>query len=747
MNFKRKHLGALTAVAVATAAVAATVITVRTPFALSDGTMGDKPKLQRTGDGTLVSAYGDSPAGAAMVYDVKAAEERTARDIFVKTCKPDATKTCDNKADWSAAKNISNSALQQSAGVFDWRGTLGNPTTYPGDIDKPNIKTSGPMMVLTWVSKYCPDGDLTTDGVQPSVQRAIKYLERDSRVIPFSCTWMSYSTNNGGTWSAAKQLSTGERDAIQDASAGNVSTDQFQADGVTPNPGYRKGNVNISWQEDPQGLQLGEADGPGDGASGANVNGGTDVWYARATVDLSVPSTPDDDFVLVPAVRLTDNSTGFGLNGSVNYIYDGAGANVDENAIEKGQAGAARPNIGMVGTTSIIAYEETKGSVGLDEGKFIRYHAFPVATPPATAEGKAGCVISDPTKNARRVRFLTQSPSDAGPGGIQIGIFWKEGAYDKGGPSDIRVRRGLGGLQPANMVPSVDAACATSDYATAIALTSAKGDNISSRAPTATTANLTDDTEANYTENALAHRGVLRGKDMWIGYSYTTDLVKLWAQLDNYNFWIRKFNLDSGWGNPQNVTNIADKGINVREPRIFGTPKSNQTACATGNPADPTTTDATQCQNADVVYLAWGTQTNVSPYDPVGGQDLGEYITVSQDSGTTFAPPVKLSVAQGVIWGDDESAYESQPLTRPDGTRFYSVWNQKHLTTGATVAEYVSGDVAQVADPAPTTSSDGGGCSAATGERPVDPVLPLLASLSLLGWGLRRARRIRKTRD
>ena len=87
-----------------------------------------------------------------------------------------------------------------STGTFDWRGTLRRPTTYPGDIDKANIKTSGPMMVLTWVSKYCPDGDLATDDVQPSVQRAIKYLERDSRVIPFSCTWTSYSINNGSSW-------------------------------------------------------------------------------------------------------------------------------------------------------------------------------------------------------------------------------------------------------------------------------------------------------------------------------------------------------------------------------------------------------------------------------------------------------------------------------------------------------------------------------------------------------------------
>lgn len=49
----------------------------------------------------------------------------------------------------------------------------------------------------------------------------------------------------------------------------------------------------------------------------------------------------------------------------------------------------------MVSTTSIIAYEETKGSVGLDDGEFIRYHAFQYNTP---AGNSVGCVISDPSK-------------------------------------------------------------------------------------------------------------------------------------------------------------------------------------------------------------------------------------------------------------------------------------------------------------------------------------------------------------
>lgn len=675
-------------------------IAISTPFALSDFESGDKPKIQRTSDGTLVVVYGDALDNTRLVYDVKAQVQRPARDIFVKTCKPDLAltpqKTCDLLSDWSASTNISLSS-DKSSMDSEWQGTVSpGLKPYPGDIDKPNIKTSGPVMVVTWVSKYCPDGDLTLGGVQTPVQRAIRYLERDSRIIPFSCAWVARSTNNGAAWGAPVQLSTGERDAIQDASSGSFNSDT------------KLGQVNISWQEDPQGLQLGEADGPGDGASGANVNGGTDVWYIPVTIDLSAPSTPQNDFVLAASVRLTDNWQGqFGLSGQLNPIYDRLGTNVDPLLIEKGVAGASRANIGMVGSTAIIAYEESKGSSGLDEGKFVRYHAFPFATPPITVAGKAGCVISNPLKNARRVRFLTQSAADAGAGGIQIAVFWKEGIYDKGGPADIMVRRGMGGLQPTSMVPSVDSACATSDYNTAIGLANVSGENISSRASTlsVTDSGLSDGTEVNLTENALAHRGVLRGGDLWIGYTYTADLVKLWAGIENYNFWLRKYTFNAGSGNwdlPKNVTNISDKRINVREPRIFGTPKSNVTTCPTGLPNDPSTTDPTHCQNTSVIYIAWGTQENTSPFLLDGGADLGIYITASIDGAQTFFNPVRYSAATGRLFQDDESAYEAQVITNPDGGRFYGVWNQADASLEVaprvpkTVAEFGSGNIKSI---------------------------------------------------
>ena len=123
---------------------------------------------------------------------------------------------------------------------------------------------------------------------------------------------------------------------------------------------------------------------------------------------------------------------------------------------------------------------------------------------------------------------------------VDSSVAVKHSVNMEGGPSDIMLRRGMGGLQPAAMVPAVDPACATSDYLTATTLGNAHAENLSSNTPTATSANLTDDTELNYTENALAHRGVLRGGNRWVGWNCTADLVRLWAQLDNYNLWLRR---------------------------------------------------------------------------------------------------------------------------------------------------------------------------------------------------------------
>lgn len=769
MKFKRKKLALLGTVAMAGMAYAAIVtqIQLKPEISISTGGSGHKPKIQRAGsNGNLVMAYGDTLSGAPDVYDTKAQGTRKARDIFVRYCTPtpetDTTttprKTCDVDSDWSAPVNVSKSADKYSIQTA-WQG--GDPVTgrlpFYGDIDKPNIKTSGPVMVLTWTSKYCPDNDLSdanapvADGTDPNFfpnanQRAIRYLDRENRIIPFSCTWMAASTNNGVTWRSAVQLSNGERDAKQDASSGNY------------NSTTSTGRFNISWQEDPEGLQPGDADGPGDGASGANVTGGTDVWYTYADLAGGVitlaPGEGTPRTARSKAYRVTDNWDGstYGLTGQISNVFGADGTNLDGKAagqeVEKGNAGASRPNIFMVGPTSVLAWEETKGSQGLDSGKFVRYLNFPYNTPPAATPG---CVISNPLKNARRVRFLTQDGSVASPGGVNIAIFWKEGLFDKGGPSDIVVRRGMGGLASTNMVPAVDPNCATSDYTTAIGLANALPENISSRAPflTATDSGLGDGTEVNFAENALAHRGVLRGDELWIGYNYTNDLVKLWAQQDNYNFWVRKYTFDpvtstGSWALPYNITNITDKRINVREPRFFGTPPSQPVGCPTGNPADPTTLDATLCQAKNVIFVAYGSQTNVSPFDPDGGDDLGIYLTVSKDGGQTFIPAVEYSNERGSLFDDEDYAFEAQMVARPDGGRVYGTFNTENTTGSA--AAYRSADIVEVDDGTvpgitPGTTDGGGGCTTASGNAPIDPMLPLLAALGLAGWGLRRARR------
>ena len=137
----------------------------------------------------------------------------------------------------------------------------------------------------------------------------------------------------------------------------------------------------------------------------------------------------------------------------------------------------------------------------------------------------------------------------------------------------------------------------------------------------------------------------------------------------------------------------------------------------------------------------------MSPFDPVGGEDLGIWITASNDAGATYATPVKYSTAQGTLFQDDESAFEAQIVARPDGRAFYGMWNQADSTTGLTAAEYASGSwtlvdaPAPVPVPPPSTDGGGGGCAIDSGNAPFDPVLPMLAAMGLIGFGLRHYRR------
>ncbi len=683
MSSKRNARGtAIAAFLIASTAYAITQLEFSSPVELSDQApdigLAFKPKLVLLANGQLVSVYGDAIENdpTRYVYDPKSDLLHPARDVFARRC--DSVNTdCADPANWSPPVNIANTAASSSIDS-DWDGGLDGSNVrkpYYGDSDKPNVYRAGNRVVVTWVDKYCPDGDVATPAIEPTAQRTVTYEDRDSIEVPFGCLYVVSSANGGASWTPPVQLSSGLRDAKQDVSRGLGS-----------------GHWAVIWQEDPSGLKLGEAEGPGDGAAGARVAKGTDIWYTFADPAWSDPDDSDALGFWHPPARLTDNYAGQASGGDMDVVSAADGTIVDMGEIEGGTAGASRPNLALVDDTArsgkyiaVVAYEETKGSQGLDEGKFIRYHSF--VWNQVGSDDPSGCVISAPDENSRRVRIVAQK----GVGrlsGLRVAVFWRQGTYNQGGPSDIMLRLGYAdhaektvtGLEPAQMMPPVDPACVTSDYDMALTLDNQPGFNVSSQTPNAISANLADTTGANSYEDARAHRGVLRGDDFYIGWTYTADwAVARYTDMENYNFWLRHFDgaLDS-WGVPLNVSRIEDTTISVREPRLMGMPGNGPNCADPANPVDPE-----ECQNASTLIAAWGTETNV--YEHVGGAvDLEIYYTRTTDKAASFEPAV-------VVPGrGDNARSESQLRVRPAGNVVYAVWSERDASTQAENAMFAT---------------------------------------------------------
>ncbi|MGB0466314.1 MAG: choice-of-anchor O protein [Pontibacterium sp.] len=742
-----------TAMFAASVSLAATQLSpIDLPIVLSDGSGEQSPDLNSTSKtklvrlsnsapthGRLISVFSDSwgdetfPDGHA-VYDVKAQAERAARDIFMRY-------SDDDGVTWSATVNLSNTAAFSSMDT-QWRGEGTEASAFYGDSDKPNIFNSANIVAVSWVDKLC---DATK-------QSSVAYVERDMREIPFSCTYIARSMDGGTTWGAAERLSDGARDAKQDVNRGGS---KFWA---------------VTWQEDPAGLGLGQAEGPGDGASGATVSHGTDIWYSY------LPAADFAAGTFSEPVRLTNNWT---------KMEDKRNTG---NEIQSGQEGASRANLGVMGGTVIVAYEETKGSEGVDVGKYVRYHSFPFAAPPSTVAGaclpdlptqdsipagvdctsadlppnpllpeSAGCILSKPEQNARRVRFMPQGI--AGPSGTKLFIFWKQGEYDQGGPSDIVGRYAtdvmdLSTFSPALSLPTADTmdGClirGDDDPASGAFLNTAAL-NLSHDTPNG--GDLTADSDDNSIEDARAHRGYIRGDTIVLGYSYTPDGVLARAtDQEHYNFWIRR-SLDGGatWGAGLDMTSALIQKfveentqytsvtqIDVKEPRIVKTPGNGPLACPSGDPEAVDTTDPSECSNGKGFIVAGGLVENT--YEHLGsGAELDLFITRSTDAGATYEKPI-------VLAGTAAEEFESQIRMTPSLDKVFAVWNSSDELAGKN-GHFLAMDVIEVADevvpvePAPevataaaaTSDSSGGGGS-------LTPVM--LMVLTLLGFVVRRRQR------
>jgi len=457
-----------------------------------------------------------------------------------------------------------------------------------------------------------------------------------------------------------ERLSSGLRDMKQDA-----------------NKGAQAGFI-VTWQEDARGLKLGDAEGPGHGASGANVHQGTDVWY---TMIDTVANTDFINPVWSTPTRVTRNTI------SEKELQAGHDTSTHPPGLyDHGYVGASRPNNSLIGKTALVTYEETKGTLGWEEGKYVRFHTFPFATPPEG--GEVGCIISEPYESAQRVRVLTQPLSE---GQTTLVFLYRQGNFTHGGPADIMVRRAVGGLGPEHIVPSIDPALCRSSRTVgtdplidlAASPLHLPAFNFSGSADYLGGTGTAPDAASgdNPYENSLAHRGMMRGDFIMLGYSYTPDLYEF-LYLDDavpFDFYIRRSS-DGGatWSTPHNLSNLDPSfGVTVREPRIVPTPSSTSN-CATV---------PENCQDPDVVYVGFGLQTNEGSQDePV---DVDIYLSVTMDAGLTFSDLQPLTSGDVLGGAPDLSPdWETQMKIRPDGRQAYIAWSCNVGGAGADVAVY-----------------------------------------------------------
>ncbi len=556
----------------------------------------DKARLLRLKDGTLIVAWHEGVDAAHEAWGLDGVVYAP-RDIFI-------VASPDGGASWSDPLNVSNTAGLTDPSVFyDRNGDGSGLANYPGDSGKATVFASGKNLVITWNDTYCGDG---LHG-PAEYKGALGMIE-----VPYHCLYAARAMVSSGNIKliAVDRLTDGARDVKNELARGTGA------------------GFALSWQEDPEGLQLGEARGEGHGASGAKVTQGTDVWYAW----IKKTEFADSAMSWHGPVPISDN-----------FDYE-------TNTVTGG--GASRPIMAMAGSPpyALIVYEERKATGGVDAGKYVRFHQFPFSAP---RESSAGVIISNPGENGRRARVVAAS-SPGKAHGTRMVLMWRQGEGIQGAPADFMMR--VGSVPPGTDLGSVpDAGFRVEDLWPPVdpedPLNSEPALNISG-------AQLSDPTSVDPLTTAKAHRAVLDGDFIYAAYVLDPN-VKNGADL--FRLFLR-WSDDGGlnWSAPALASVGVPGSTNIIEPRLVRTPGGVDS----GKPED--------IRNSDVFVVAWGTET--MPEDALEPIRDAVFVTRTVDRGLSFERIQALERTRTAPGQTDE---QIQLRMTPDGQNVYAVWIRK----------------------------------------------------------------------
>ncbi len=567
-----------------------------TRLSAADVAIADKARIINLNDGTLIVIWQQAagpPDGAWALNG----SPYVPHDIFIRTSVDDGTT-------WSDALNVSNTATLTDPGVFyDRKGDGSGLANYYGDSGKASIMAAGNNVLIAWNDTHCGEGrhgPARYEGPFGMIE------------LPYRCLYAARLVVDAGNVTVV------DVDRIGNATR-DATNEVLRATGA---------GFALAWQEDPAGLQLGEARGEGDGSSGARVTPGTDIWYAWL---------PQSAFMNTAAtwqgpVPVSDN-----------FDY-AAGASTG--------GGASRPMLAIAGSPprAVVVYEESKNLGQADVGKYVRFHEFP-ANAPQTSQ--AGIIVSDPSENARRARVMAMM-TPGKTSGARLLLMWRQGQGIQGAPADFMARVGSvpagidiadvpnAGLRIEDLWPAVNVDDAAASEP-ALNLSSANVDDASSVDPLA---------------NAKAHRAVMNGDFIYAGYTFDANAED---GIDEYQYFLR-FSSDGGrsWSAPASVSQGIPGSENVIEPRLVRTPGTIQNG------------DPRNIHNPDIYLLAWGTEA-ASPGSTEPVRD-SLFVTRTVDRGLSFERVQALKPTRSAA---DQTDEQIQLRVTPDGQTVSAVWVRK----------------------------------------------------------------------